>query len=79
MTQQLEDEGVEKFNQSFDKLMDDLKGKTMRKQARVSNSLYRFLPTTIDEFVSPAELALDTRWPLPMALVGRRTKQGERS
>jgi hypothetical protein len=44
VTQQLEDEGVEKFNKPFDKLMETLKGRSMSKQTRVSHRYTAFYP-----------------------------------
>jgi starch phosphorylase len=38
------------------------KGETMRKQTRVSDAIYTFLPTEVEGFDSLAELALDMRW-----------------
>ena len=62
VTQQLEDEGVEKFNKPFDKLMETLKEKTVSEQTRVSHPIYSLLPMEVEGFDSLAELALDMRW-----------------
>ncbi|MHB8899256.1 MAG: hypothetical protein ACYC6Y_10965 [Thermoguttaceae bacterium] len=51
----------------------------MSKQPRVSNVRYGCLYAEVEGFDSLAELALDMPWLLPMALVCRRTKKGERS
>ena len=34
----------------------------MSEQTRVSHPIYAFLPTEVEGFDSPAELALDMRW-----------------
>jgi starch phosphorylase len=66
--QELEDEGVEKFIQPFDKLLENLAKRALegsapeRGLARVSHPNYSLLPEQLEEFDLLAELAMDLRW-----------------